>query len=131
MSDFSREFHNPIELIKEWWPEANIDHITFDPSFKSKDRDYWRVASSGGDGTYQFTIDMLKKCLLPLVNKSTYYNKISEEDILRAVDIKYVIGKVWHARVYGMIYLRCSKDRKYHGLKECARIPVKCIFIYE
>jgi len=130
MSDFIRQFHNPVELIKQWWPEADISHIEYDPLMKPCDRDYWRIEQSGGDGTLAFTLEMLQKALLPLVNKTTYYNQTPKEDLARVVDIKYKIGKMRHAKVYGMIFLRCSSTNKYPGLKERVRIPVKCEYVY-
>lgn len=49
MCNFRKEKHNPIELIKKWCPDANIDHIIYDQNMKNRDRDYWRIEQSGGD----------------------------------------------------------------------------------
>jgi hypothetical protein len=127
---FRKEKVNPIELIKTWWPDADIRHIQYDPNMKAGDRDYWRIEHSAGDGTLLFTIEMLQKALLPLLNKTTYYNQTPKEDLERAIDIKYKIGPIWHSTVFGMIYLRCSTERKYRGQKERVRIPVKCEYVY-
>ena len=97
---------------------------------KAGDRDYWRIEQSGGDGTLIFTIKILQKALLPLLNKTTYYNQTPKADLDRAVDIKYKIGDMWHSTVSGMIYLKCSKGHKYPGQKERVRIPVKCEYVY-
>lgn len=129
-SNFTKQFHNPVELIKQWWPDADISHIEYDPTMKACDRDYWRIEQSGGDGTLTFTIDMLQNALLPLINKTTYYNLTPKEDLARATGIKYKIGKIRHATVFGMIYLRCSTEHKYPGQRERVRIPVKCEYQY-
>lgn len=131
MSNFNKKRHNPIELTRAWWPDANIDHITYDPNMKNKDRDYWRIEESGGDGTLLFTIKMLQKLLLPLINKTTYYNQTPKELLEKAIDIRYTIGDIKHATVFGMVYLRCSKTQKYPGQLERVRIPVKCEYIYK
>ena len=92
--NFKRAFHNPLELITQWWPGTDISHIHYDPDMKSSERDYWRVGQSGGDGTMAFTMQMLQEVLLPLLNKESYYNQVPEEDIKRAVDIEYTIGNI-------------------------------------
>ena len=77
-----------------------------------------------------FTIEMLQKALLPLLNKTTFFNGNEPEDWAKVKDIKYTIGKMRHATVFGMIYLKCSKNLKYAGQKERVRIPVKCEYVY-
>ena len=130
MSDFKKELHNPMELIKEWWPDADISHITYDSNMKSDERDYWRIEQSGSDGTVAFTIEMLQKALIPLLNKTTFSKITAPEDWGKVKDIKYTIGNIRHATVFGMIYLQCSKTNKYPGQRERVRIPVKCEYVY-
>jgi hypothetical protein len=125
-----REYHNPMELIKQWWPDADVSHITYDPEMRDKDRDYWRMEQSGGDGTLLFTIQMLQSALLPLLNKSTYFKR-NEPDWSKVKDIRYTIGKMRHVTVFGMVWLRCSTTSKYPGQKERVRIPVKCEYVIQ
>ncbi len=128
--NFTRERLNPIEFIKNWFPEADISHITYDPNIKAGDRDYWLIRESGGDGLYMYTVQMLQKAVLPLINKSTYDNTVLVEQLENVKDVKYTIGDMWHSTVFGMIYLQCSKTKKYPGQHERVRIPVKCELIF-
>lgn len=130
MSGFRKELHDPMELIKTWWPDADVSHITYDPNMKAGDRDYWRIEQTGGDGTMTFTIEVLQKALIPLLNKSTFARKTEPKDWSKVRDIKYTIGKIRHVTVFGMILLRCSKTHKYPGQRERVRIPVKCEYAY-
>ena len=128
MSDFKREYHNPIELIKRFWPEANVSHITYDPNLR--EGDFNIIRQSGGDGTLLFTLQMLQKGLLGIVNMQSFH-KPTEPDWSKVKGVKYTVGKMRHVTVYGMIKLRCSESRKYPGLRERIRMPVKCEYIYK
>lgn len=125
MSNFLKQYHDPVKLIEQWWPHADIQHITYDPNMKSKDRQYWRIEQSGGDGTLLFTIEMLQKALIPLVNKTTCGMKAPKN----ATDIKYRIGRMRHATVYGSMALKCGGI--HAGLLERVRVPVICEYIME
>lgn len=127
MSAFKKEIHDPIELIRAWWPDADISHITYDKKMKASERDYWRIESSGGDGTLLFTIEMLQKALIPIVCKTTYGKTTAPKDMESVIDIKYTIGAMRHATVFGYVELRCGG--KYPGQKERVRYPVKCEYI--
>ena len=35
---FEKLKHNPIELIKTWWPNADISHIEYDESILAKNK---------------------------------------------------------------------------------------------
>lgn len=129
MSDFSRGYHNPMELIKQYWPDADTSHIEYDPNMKSADREYWRIESCGHDGTLMFTVEMFQKCLLPLLNRTTHYVSSAPDDWGKVKDIKYKIGRIRHAIVYGKVELRCGG--KYPGLRERVRIPVICKYVYK
>ena len=121
-NSFSKEYHNPIDLIEKWWPEADISHIEYDPDMKKGE--YQIVRQSGGDGTMLFTIQMLQEALIPLVNMSSFYKPKAPKSWGNIKGIKYRIGPIKHATVFGMIKLRCSKTHKYPGQKERVRIPV-------
>lgn len=118
--------HDPLELIKQFWPEAETDHITYDPNMKKGDWDIIRWY--GHDGTLMFTREMLQEGLINIVNQLSYY-KPTEPDWNKVIGINYVIGPMRHATVFGMVKLRCSKTRLYPGVKERIRIPVKCEYI--
>lgn len=128
MSQFSKQLRNPIELIKQWWPEANIAHISYDESMKNSDRDYFRIESCGHDGTLNFTIEMFQKLLVPLVNMQSYHNRNTPEDWSKIERIEYTIGRIKHATVFGTVALRCGN---YPGQRESVKIPVKCRYIYK
>jgi len=127
MKGFTKQRHNPLELIAQYWPDANTSHITYDPNMK--DAEYHIIRQSGGDGTLSFTIEMLQEGLLNLVNGSSYYKK-TEPEWAKVKGIKYTVGDVKHATVFGMIYLKCSETHKYAGQRERTRIPVKCEYVY-
>ena len=127
---FTKQHHDPIELMKSYWPDADISHITYDENMKPSDRQYWRMWNIGGDGTLLFTIQMMQKCLLPLINGNCFYLPEGPEDWSKVKGIKYTIGRMSHATVFGMIKLGCSNDRKYPGQQERVRIPVKCEIVY-
>lgn len=127
MSDFKREKHNPLELIKNFWPDADSSHIKYDPSLKKGDFNI--IRQSGGDGTLAFTLVMLQEGLLNIVNKSVFCTS-KEPDWSKVKDVIYTLGDMKHVTVFGMIFLKCSKTHKYPGQRERTRMPVKCEFIY-
>ena len=131
MGGFKKQKHNPIDLIKSWWPEADMRHIEYDPNMKDDDRDFWMIRQSGGDGTHMFTIEMLQKALAPIVNMRSYCKDSEPKDWSKVKSIKYKIGPIRHATVFGMIQLRCSSDRKYPGQRERVRMPVKCEYVLD
>lgn len=127
MSDFGRERHNPLELIKKFWPEADSSHIKYDPNLKKGDFNI--IRQSGGDGTLMFTLEMLQEGLLNIVNKNAFCTS-KEPDWSKVKDVIYTLGDMKHVTVFGMIFLKCSKTHKYPGQRERIRMPVKCEFIY-
>ena len=124
MSDFHRDYINPLDLINSYWSDVDISHIEYDSDLKVKDSDYCRIEQGGHDGTLLFTIELLQKSLLPLLNKSTYHISV---DMDKVKDIKYKIGKIRLSTVFGMVNLRCGR---YPGQVERVRIPVVCEYIY-
>lgn len=126
MSDFQRIHHDPIELIKQFWPEADISHIEYDPEMKSSDKEYCLIEQCGHDGTLIFTYEMLQKCLIPLLNKTTHYLPTTPKDWSKVKNIKYKIGKIKHAIVFGKVKLGAGR---YPGQRERVRIPVVCEYV--
>ena len=47
------ERYNPVELIKQFWPNASTSHITFDPTLRWSDAEYSvnNIEGSYHDGT--------------------------------------------------------------------------------
>jgi len=127
--NFTRERHNPITLIKFFWPDADSSHITYKPDMTKGD--YEIINGCGHDGTRFFTHQMMQKSLVRLLNMQTHFKCKPPTDWKKVKAIKYTIGPMKHAAVFGRILLRCSKKNKYLGMKERIRIPVKCEFVYE
>ena len=127
MSDFKKERHNPINLIKQFWPDANTDHITYDPELKKGE--YNVIRQCGGDGTLTFTLEMLQKGLVDIANGHSFFKK-TEPDWNKVKGIKYIVGDMKHVTVFGMLKLKCSKTQKYPGQRERIRMPVKCEYVY-
>ncbi len=127
MSEFKKEKHNPLELIKNFWPEANVDHITYDQ--KLTKGDFNVVRQSDGDGTLLFTLEMLQKGLIGIVNMESFCTS-KEPDWGKVKSIRYIVGDIRHVTVFGMLKLRCSETQKYPGQRERIRMPVKCEYIY-
>ncbi len=126
-TSFKREIHNPIELIKSFWPDANTDHIKHDP--KLKKGQYKMIRGSGGDGTLEFTLEMMQDSLIHIVNGHSYF-KSKKPDFDKLKRITYTVGNARHATVYGMILLKCSKTHKYPGQRERISFPVICHYEY-
>lgn len=122
-SSFSRSHHNPLDLIKNYWPDADISHIEYEPSLKKGQ--YSIIRQCGGDGTLLFTIEMFQKALIPLLNKQSFFTKLNPDwNLIK--DIRYKIGPIKHATVRAMVQLNCGK---YPGQRERIRIPVICEII--
>lgn len=119
-----KDKYDPIDLIKKWWPDADISHITYDKDMKIGGGDYLRIEQSGGDGTLSHTIQMIQKSLLPILNKESFTRNNEPSDWSKVKDIKYVIGPISHATVFGMVNLRCGGS--FSGQRERVRYPVKC-----
>ena len=130
MSEFRRQRHNPIEMIKDLWPEvcdANIAHIVHDPSMRKGDFDI--IRQCGGDGTHLFVMEMMQKALIGICNRQSYY-KPNEPDWSKVTGVKYTVGDIKHVTVYGMLRLKCGADNKYPGQRDRVRMPVKVEWLY-
>ena len=128
MSDFKRERHNPVELIKEFWPDAPVNHITYDPEMLEGEYNVIRQTTS--DGTLAFTLEMLQRGLIEIVNMQSLCIPTKPKDWSKVKAIKYTLGKMRHATVFGNVNLPCSSTRKYPGQRERIRMPVKCEYIF-
>lgn len=130
-SQFRRELHNPKELIAKLWPDADSSHITYDENFNNADRDYWVRRQTGHDGTSIFTIQMFEKAFIELMNKQAAPTHRLPDPAKNLVDIKYVIGPMKHATVFGQVKLGCSETNLYPGQKERVKMAVKVEYVYQ
>lgn len=127
MSYFEKKRHNPIELIKRFWPDASIDHITYDPDMRKGEYDI--IRQSGGDGTLLFVRQLLQEGVVTIVNMATSFKPTAPKDMSKVKAIKYIVGPMRHVTVFGMIFLRCSKEHKYPGQRDRVRMPVRCQYV--
>jgi len=117
MSNFRRDKYNPKDIIKQFWPNADSSHITYNPDLKDSQRDYWVRRETGHDGTLYFTYEMFQKALIELMNKHSYCSSRPPE-FEKVKDIKYTLGPMKHSVVFGQIKLKCSEEDFYPGQQE-------------
>jgi len=128
MSSFQKKTHNPLDLIKQFWPDADVSHITYDETLRKGD--FSVIRESTHDGTLVFTLEVLQEALLGLVN-GTSYCTLHDIDWDKGVYIRYTVGSMRHAVVFGDVKLGCSDTQLYSGQKERIRMPVKCEYVYK
>jgi hypothetical protein len=128
MARFSRNRINPIHAIKGTWPKADVSHITLDPSLREGDFQVIREMQS--DGTLVFTHQLLQEALVNIVNGNSY-KKTADVDWDNLLQIKYTVGEMRMATVYGLVHLNCSKTNKYSGQRERVKMWVKCEYAYK
>jgi hypothetical protein len=128
MAKFRRNRINPIHAIKGAWPEADVSHISLDPSLREGDFQVIREMQS--DGTLIFTYQLLQKALMGIVNGNSY-KKTADVDWDNLLQIKYTVGEMRMATVYGHVHLDCSKTTKYLGQRERVKMWVKCEYVYK
>ena len=128
MARFSKNRINPIHVIKGTWPEANVSHITFDPSLR--EGDFQVIREMQGDGTLIFTHQLLQKALTGIVNGRSY-KTTDNVDWDNLLQIKYTVGKMRVATVYRLVHLNCSETKKYSGQRESVKMWVKCEYVYK
>ena len=128
MAGFRKKRINPFNVVKYTWPEADVSHITLDPSLREGDFQVIREMKS--DGTLIFTQQLLQEALLNIVNGNSY--KVSEDvDWDNLLQIRYTVGEMRMATVYGLVHLNCSKTTKYRGQRERVKMWVKCEYVYK
>ena len=123
---FSRQKHNPMEVIAGLCPGADVSHITYDPCMWAGQ--YYIINQCGHDGTLMFTYQMFGESLLRLINRKTCFIPTEPKDWDTVRDIKYTIGPMRHVIVFGRVKLRCSEN-PMPGQRERIRIPVICEYI--
>ena len=125
--NFKRNHHNPIKLIKEFWPLADIGHIEYDPNMKANEKQYSIIRQCSHDGTILFTNQLLQKCLLPIVNMNSYYKPTAPGDFNELRAIKYRISSIRHSIVFGMVDIN---GKRMHGQRERVSIRIVCEYVY-
>lgn len=126
MRNFEKNRFNPIDIIKETWPEADVSHIDFDPSLKSGE--YKIIRQVSHDGTLIFSKDLLIRGVLNVARGGSYL-KGKEPDWDRLVKIRYTVGWARNAVVFGKV--RVGEDgHEIFGQKERFSMPVICHYVY-
>lgn len=124
---FTKQKHNPIELIHYFWPGASVAHITYSRNMTKGDYDI--VRQSRHDGTLSFTLELLERALLPIVNMTSFYKpEIQEWENVK--EILYTIGDIRHSTAFGLVKLPCSNTQFYPGQVERVRIPIKARIVF-
>lgn len=124
---------NPINRISNilesngYGSNLVLEHIKYDQTIND-DYDYQIIRSSSHDGTLLFTISLMDKALLPLINKQTYCNNtITQEELKNTTDIEYIIGDIRVETEFGMRDLPAGR---FSGQTDTVYIPVRCKYIF-
>lgn len=122
MANISKQRLNPIELMNNWkWPTS---HVSFDENLKG---DYQIIRGTSHDGTAIFEDELLQQTLINLASGTSFFKK-DEPDFTRLKEIRYTVGYLNLATVYGSVDLPAGN---YPGEKQRARIAVKCEYVYD
>jgi hypothetical protein len=124
MSNWTRERINPVEELKRrGWP---TDHITYDPNMRKGDYSINRQQTH--DGTMLFTMQMIEEPLALLAFRQTFHKPREKEFLDNEEGVRYVVGPMRLATVFGTVKLPCSETSKYPGQRERLRLPVRMYF---
>jgi len=123
---------NPLAILREmascsrWsFTEANLSHITFDPTLVPE---YRIIRGQVHDGLFVFTFGMLHKVLLSLVNQSSYYIPTVPDDLASLKEIRYTVGWLRLSSIFRRVHLPVGW---WPGVRERLRIPVKCEYVFD
>lgn len=87
---------------------------------------YRIIRASTHDGTCMFTDELLRDAAAPLIEKTSAWAKMMPmPSALRQHHVRYEVGRVRHARVFGTVAMPCGR---YPGVRESITIPVRCIW---
>jgi len=128
MAKFRKERLNPLEVMNLQYGITRIPHVVFDPSLKRGDAQYCIARQQSHDGTQMFTCWMFDEVLINLINAKSCYAKDMPDKNRKLIWIKYRIGYLSLATVYGRVKL---KGGTYPGQSERMRLPVICEYVYE
>lgn len=113
---FGKNWLTPARACS-WMGKTLPEHITYNPALtRLNGAQFDMVRESKHDGSGNFTADMLRDSLGRLILKQVCDTRL---DRTGAIDIKYEVGTIRNAAVYGA-----------SSMRERMRIPVKCILIY-
>jgi hypothetical protein len=124
---YEKIWHNPMDIIEKHLYGNNISHITYDENMKFGDRQYYMIKESTHDGTCLFTENILINLLIPLILKTTCFKHTKPADANILKTIKYTLGKIRHAIVFGNFDIN---GHVMYGQRESVIIPVRCEYVY-
>ena len=119
---YSRRFFSldeAMQMIGASW--VGEPHITYDPAV---DYQYRIIRRQSSDGTLTHFYWLLLEALKNLFERTSYYKPMGER--VRGQDVRYIIGRIRHAEVFGRVKLACSETHLYPGKRESITIPVRC-----
>ena len=124
--NYQKTKFNPLVLINRLgW---KCDHISFNPALKHSEHDFFRIRGSSHDGTFIFTYEILEMLLSDLANMQSFSLKNPPADDKKLIGIKYELGWIKLATVFGTVDLPCGR---VPGQRERARVSVKCEYVYD
>ena len=119
----NRRYITPMEAFK-WFGIEMPEWIRFNPNLtKRTGAQYDIIRQTTHDGTLIFEKEMIGKTIENLANKTSF---CKEDNLEGAIDIKYEVGYISIATVFGIVELPIGK---YPGEKQRARLPVKCTVV--
>lgn len=127
MSEFSKARINPVNYLKKVHG-IECPYVTFDEHVKPQ---YSIVRGATHEGAVKTTQEIIDSLLKNLVEQTSYYNDNPPEDWEKVIGIRYTVGFIRLATVSGEFEHPEDKTRKFQGMRQRARIPVRCEFIYE
>lgn len=125
MANFHRDRLDPLEQMrKRGWP---CEHITYDPKLRKGNCDYQIVRGSTHDGMLLFTLENIERALINIANRTSCKKSKQAEFEAAWPNVRYVVGPLLLATVYGRVKLPCSETSRYSGQRERVRIAVKVL----
>lgn len=117
------DFDQALKAIGLEWSGTEQDKfIKYDPKLKHQ---YVIRRGSTHDGTLVFTIELIHKALINLLNKSSYYKPMGEcPEGMKPV---YTIGKIRRYGIYGNVDLPIRPN--VPGVRERIAIPVRVEYV--
>lgn len=110
----------------EWKDGMKLQHIKYDPKVND-DYDYKIIRNSAHDGTFLFTMELMEKAVIPLINRTTYYKlAIPNEKEHDRTRFSYTVGDGVIKREFRDIKIG---DGMYPGQDETIEIPVKFHYV--
>lgn len=122
---FSKKYYS-VEEVCEMYNIEMPEHIKTNEKLRRHNGgEYDIVRNMSSDGTAIFEKQLLGNVIERLINKETYFIK---KDMTDVIDIEYEVGLISLATVFGKVELPIGI---YPGMKQRARISVKCKLIFK